>query len=147
MTTYESLGIHPVINATATLTRLGGSIMAPEVLQAMNEAARCFVDLHELQRRVGDHIAEITHNEACYVSCGAAAGLLLAAASCIAGSDPDLIRRFPDLTGMKNEIIVHNTHRNGYDYALREIGAQIVEIGSPSGTIRADFEQVITTRT
>ena len=107
MTTYESLGVRPIINAYATLTRLGGSLMPPEVLQAMNEAAAAFIDLHELQRRVGDRLAEITHNEAAYVSCGAAAGLVLAAASCIAGSDPDLIRRFPDLTGMKNEIIVH----------------------------------------
>src|SRR5205809_256929 len=81
MTNYESLGIRPIINATATLTRLGGSLMAPEVVQAMNDAARSFIDLHELQRRVGDHIATITHNEAAYVSCGAAAGLVLAAAS------------------------------------------------------------------
>ncbi|MBI1257392.1 MAG: aminotransferase class V-fold PLP-dependent enzyme [Chloroflexi bacterium] len=147
MTNYESLGIRPIINATATLTRLGGSLMAPEVLQAMNEAARSFIDLHELQRRVGDRLAEITHNEAAYVSCGAAAGLVLAAASCIAGTDSDLIRSFPHLDGMKNEIIVHATHRNGYDYALREIGAQIVEIGSAEGTSRADLEQAITPRT
>ena len=147
MTHYESLGIRPIINATATLTRLGGSLMTPEVLQAMNEAARSFIDLHELQRRVGDRLAEITHNEAAYVSCGAAAGLVLAAASCIAGTDPDLIRRFPDLTGMKHEIIVHKTHRNGYDYALREIGAKIVEIGSAEGTTRVDLEQAITDRT
>ncbi len=147
MTIYELLGVRPVINAYATLTRLGGSLMPPEVLQAMNEAAQCFVDLHDLQRRVGDRIADLTHNEAAYVSTGAAAGLVLAAASCITGSDPELIQRFPDLTGLKNEIIVHHTQRNGYDYAVREIGAQIVEIGSAAGTTRADLEQAITPRT
>ena len=121
--------------------------MPPEVLQAMNEAAACFVDLHDLQRRVGDHLAELTHNEAAYVSTGAAAGLVLAAASCIVGSDQENMHKFPDLTGLKNEIIVHRTHRNGYDYAIREIGARVVELGSASGTTRADLEQAITPRT
>lgn len=147
MTIYDSLGVRPVINAYATLTRLGGSLMPPEVLQAMNEAAQHFVDLHELQRKVGDRLAELTHNEAAYVSTGAAAGLVLATAACITGSDPDLIHRFPDLTGLKNEIIVHQTQRNAYDYAVREIGAQVVEIGSAAGTTRVDLEQAITPRT
>src|SRR5262245_49286863 len=109
MTIYESLGVRPVINACATLTRLGGSLMPPEVLQAMNEAAACFVDLHELQRRVGERIAVLTRNEAAYVSSGAAAGLVLAAAACITGTDRELIWKFPDLAGMKDEIIVHQT--------------------------------------
>jgi L-seryl-tRNA(Ser) seleniumtransferase len=74
MTGYRSLGIRPIINAYATLTRLGVSLMPPEVLQAMHEAAGCFVDLPELQRRVGERLAELTHNEAAYVSSGAAAG-------------------------------------------------------------------------
>jgi len=64
MNIYESLGIRPVINAQATLTRLGGSLMPPDVLDAMNAAARSFINLEELQLRVGDHIAELTHNEA-----------------------------------------------------------------------------------
>lgn len=147
MTIYESLGVRPVINACATLTRLGGSLMPPEVLGAMNEAAACFVDLHELQRRVGERIAELTHNEAAYISSGAAAGLVLAAASCITGADREKVWHFPDLTGLKDEIIVHHTHRNGYDYAVRQIGAKIVEIGSASGTTRADFERAITPKT
>ena len=144
---YETLGVRPIINACATLTRLGGSLMPPEVLQAMNEAAGSFIDLHELQRRVGERLADLTHNEAAYVSTGAAAGLVLAAAACIVGDDAEKLRQFPHLDGLKNEIIVHKTHRNGYDYALREIGAQIVEIGSADGTTRADFEQAITPRT
>src|SRR5581483_3475911 len=60
---YAELGVRPVINACATLTRLGGSLMPPEVLEAMAEAARHFVDLQELQRRVGEEIAALTRNE------------------------------------------------------------------------------------
>jgi D-glucosaminate-6-phosphate ammonia-lyase len=45
MSTYERLGIRRVINAAATLTALGGSIMPTEVLDAMVEAAGIFIDL------------------------------------------------------------------------------------------------------
>jgi len=74
---YEELGIRPVINAAATYTKLGGSIMPPEVRAAMTAAANSFIDLFELQEKVGNRIAELTHNEAAYVSSGAAAGITL----------------------------------------------------------------------
>ncbi len=149
MTGYTSLGIRPIVNAYATLTRLGGSIMPPEVLQAMNEAAGCFVDLHELQRRVGERLAELTQNEAAYVSSGAAAGLVLAAAACMTGTDRELFEKLPASAGvgLKNEIILHRTQRNGYDYALRQAGAKLVEIGNEAATTRSDLEQAITPRT
>ena len=39
---YDELGVRPVINATATLTKLGGSVMPPEVVAAMDWLqARC----------------------------------------------------------------------------------------------------------
>ena len=80
---YDSLGIKRVINANATLTKLGGSLMPEEVIQAMVEASKTFVDIHQLQQTVGQRLAELTRNEAAYVSCGAATGLLLATAACI----------------------------------------------------------------
>ncbi len=144
---YESLGIRPVINASATLTRLGGSLMPPEVIQAMNEAAVCFIDMEEFQRRVGERIAELTHNEAAYVSSGAAAGLVLATAACITGDDAALIHRFPHLDGLKHEVLVHKSHRNGYDYTIQQIGAKIIDVGQPGQTTLADFEAAITDMT
>ena len=42
------------------MTYLGGSLMPPEVLDAMRQAAECFVDLYELQAAVGRRIAELT---------------------------------------------------------------------------------------
>jgi L-seryl-tRNA(Ser) seleniumtransferase len=147
MNIYETLGIRPVINAQATLTRLGGSLMPPEVLDAMMDAARFFVDLDELQLRVGERIAELTHNEAAYVSSGAAAGLVLATSACITGLDPNLTHTFPHVDGLNNEIIVHKSHRNSYDYAMQQVGARIVEIGKPDKTTRVDFERAITPKT
>ncbi len=46
---YERLGIRPLINARGTHTRLGGSVMPPEVLDAMREAAGAYILLDELQ--------------------------------------------------------------------------------------------------
>src|ERR1051326_1161588 len=92
-TRYSQLGVRPVINAAATLTRLGGSRMPPAVLDAMRDGAGSFVDMNDLQRRVGQRIADLTGNESCYVSSGAAAGMAIAIAGCIAGCDAPPIDR------------------------------------------------------
>ncbi len=147
MDIYDELGVRKVINGYATLTSLGGSIMPPEVLAAMAEAAQHFVDIDELQTKVGARIAEWTHNQAAYVSCGAAAGLVLSTAACIAGLDPDRRARLPYTDGMKNEVIVHRCGRVGYDFAIRQAGARLIEIGTAEGTSEQDMEQAITDRT
>jgi uncharacterized pyridoxal phosphate-dependent enzyme len=147
MDVYDELGVTKVINGSATLTALGGSLMPPEVLAAMAEAARHFVDIDELQHKVGQKIAEWTHNEAAYVSCGAAAGLVLSTAACIAGTDPDKRERLPHTEGMANEVIVHKHGRVGYDFAVRQVGARLVEIGSEDGTTPQEMEEAITDRT
>ena len=144
---YEDLGVRPIVNASATLTRLGGSVMPPEVLNAMEEASRHFVDLTELQAAVGERLAKLTRNEAAYVSAGAAAGLVLATAACIAGTDPAAIHQLPDLTGLKDEVVVHRAHRNGYDHAVRQVGAKLVEIGTTSHTAEWELESAINDRT
>jgi uncharacterized pyridoxal phosphate-dependent enzyme len=147
MSIYDELGVRPLINASATLTRLGGSVMQPEVLQAMTEASRHFVNLDDLQRAVGNKLAELTHNESAYVSTGAAAGMVLATAAIVAGSDPQAIQQLPDCTGLKNEVIIHKSHRNGYDHAVRQVGVKIVEIGTETETKPEDLESAINDQT
>jgi L-seryl-tRNA(Ser) seleniumtransferase len=144
---YEELGVRPLINASATLTRLGGSVMPREVVAAMVEASQHFVPLDELQLRVGERLAAMTHNEAAYVSSGAAAGLVLATAACVAGANPQAIAQLPDVTGLKNEVIIHKAHRNGYDHAVRQVGVKVVEIGTAEATTTADLEAAINEKT
>src|ERR1051326_2096644 len=108
-TRYSQLGVRPVINAAATLTRLGGSRMPPAVLDAMRDGAGAFVDLNDLQRRVGERIAEVTGNDACYVSCGAAAGMAIAIAGCIAGCDATLIHQLPHAPDPRPEVILYTS--------------------------------------
>jgi len=147
MTIYEELGIRPLINASATLTRLGGSLMPPEVVQAMVDASKVFIDLDELQTKVGDKIAELTHNDACYVSSGAAAGIAIAIAACVTGKNIAAIHQLPDTTGLKDEVIVHKSHRNGYDHAVRQVGVKLVEIGYATSTAPWQLEAAINERT
>ncbi len=148
MSIYKRLGIHTVINGNATLTRLGGSIMPPEVVEAMTEASKHFVDIIELQKRVGEEIARLTHNEAAYVSCGAAAALTLSTAACITGLDSAKREKFPHLdASMKSEVIVHRYGRVGYDFAVRQVGITMVEIGDENGTTPEELENAITDKT
>ena len=147
MSIYTDLKIKPIINASATLTKLGGSLMPPEVIEAMVEASKHFVELDVLQKKVGERLAALTRNEAAYVSSGAAAGLTLATAACIAGKDPKAIRQLPDLSGLKNEVIIHRAHRNGYDHAVRQVGAKIIEIGYVTGTAPWELEAAINPQT
>lgn len=144
---YRSLGVRPVINAAAALTVLGGSVMPPEVRAAMAKAAECFVDINALQVAVGKRIAELTHNEAAIVVGGCAAGLTEVTAALMVGTDPYLIRRLPDTTGLKNEVLIHRAHRNRYDQAIRTAGASLVEFGLGYDTRPFELEGAITEKT
>jgi len=146
MDIYDELGVRKVINGYATLTRLGGSLMPSEVLEAMNQAAKHFVDVDELMIKVGEKIAQLTKNEAAYVSCGAAAGLAITTAACITGLDPAKRTQLPYTDGMKNEILIHRRNRNGYDYAIKQAGGKIVEFGSDQ-TTPEDLEKAINDKT
>jgi D-glucosaminate-6-phosphate ammonia-lyase len=147
MDIYDELGVRKIINGYATLTMLGGSVMPPEVVAAMAEASQYFVNIDELQDKVGRKIAEWTHNEAAYISSGAAAGLVLSTAACIAGVDPILRERLPFSDGLKNEVIVHRCGRVGYDFAIRQAGGRLVEIGDQQGASVEDLEAAINERT
>lgn len=148
MEIYEKLGVRPVINCATTYTRLGGSIMAPHVAQAMADSAGAFVNIFELQEAVGKRLAELTNNEAAYVSNGAAAALALATAGAITGNDLALMARLPNhLEGMKNQVVVHRTQRNWYDIAVRMTGVELVEIGHILETYPWELDDAINERT
>jgi D-glucosaminate-6-phosphate ammonia-lyase len=126
---YQSLGVRPIINAYAPMTRLGGGVMAQEVADAMREATQYCVDIAELQIAASKIIAQITGAEAGCVTSGAAAALLMGTAACVAGMDPAKMSRLPDTRGMKNEVIAMRSQRNSYDHAVRATGITMIEVG------------------
>ena len=144
---YNRLGVRRVINAASWITVLGGSIMSPAAVRAMEDASRWFVDLDELNRKAGQVIARLTGAEAGLVTAGSAAGMLLQAAACMTGTDPANVHRLPDTTGMKNELVMHRAHRVNYDHNYRVAGARLVEIGNSNGTYEWELEDAINQNT
>ena len=126
---YSALGVKRIIAASGSTTAYGGSKTRREILEAMNKASGMMVSLDELNRAASSIIADATGAEAGFVSSGAAGGLVLQAAAVIAGSDPAKMDRLPDSSGMKNEIIIHKSHRFPYDQCYTSVGAKFVEIG------------------
>ena len=134
---FGELGIRPFINAAGTFTTLTASLMPPEVMAAMDAASKKFVHLIQLQDTVGARIASMIGAEAAMVTSGAASGLSCGTAACITGLDQKSIVQIPDLTGLKNEVIVQKKHRYGYDHAVRTCGVKLVEVETPEELERA----------
>jgi D-glucosaminate-6-phosphate ammonia-lyase len=127
---FKELNVRPFINAAGTFTTLTASLMWPEVVEALNYASKTFVPLNDLHDAAGKRIAELIGCEAVMITSGAAAALTLGTAACVAGKNPDWVRRIPDLagTGMKSEVIVQKSHRYGYDHAVRNCGVKMIEV-------------------
>lgn len=129
MGVYEQLGLEPIINASGSVTRLGGAPMQDEVLEAYRAAAGESVPLEQLQAAASRRIAQLTGTEAGLVTCGSAAALMLGAAAILAGYDLGRIERLPHCDGFPNELIIAREQRSGYDHAIRASGARLVEVG------------------
>jgi seryl-tRNA(Sec) selenium transferase len=128
---YQSIGVRPLINARGTFTIISGSTMLPEVRAAMDAAAQKYVHLDELTEAVGARLAVLTGADWGLVTNGCSAGLTLAGAACVAGGNPDLHVRLPNLSGFqKDEAIIPTHSRNVYDAALRAVGLRVREVAT-----------------
>ena len=139
MGVYEDLGVKTIINAWGNATLTGGSIMRPEVLASMEEASRSYVWLPDLLEKAGERVAELAGVEAAYITSGAAAGIAISVAACMAGTDQDKMLQLPDTTGMKDEVIVQSSQIGGYDNMIEIAGGKVVAVGDEHGT---DLEQL-----
>ena len=138
----KELGVRPIINGAGVYTFATASLMRPEVVAAIQSLSTHFVRLDELHDAVGIRIAKMLGTSAAMVPSGAAAGLTLGTAATLTGEDPDRIRRIPDLTGMKSEVIVQKTHRFPYDHMVRNCGVRLIEVET-----REQLEGAINQRT
>ena len=140
--TYESIGVRPLINCRGTFTIISGSIILPEVREAIVLASQRYVNIDELMEAVGARIAELMDCEWGLITDGCAAALCQVTAACVAGSDPEKMIRLPDTTGMKNEVIVQTCHRNVYDHAIRMVGVKMIEVDT-----KAELKAALNDRT
>jgi L-seryl-tRNA(Ser) seleniumtransferase len=109
---FSELGVRTFINAAGTYTAMTATLMRPATLDAIKYASGKFCMLDDLQDKVGERIAQITHAEAAVVTSGAFAALTLGMAGILTGKDPAKVKALPKLegTGMKTEVICQNAH-------------------------------------
>ena len=143
MSFYEKLGVRPIINAAGTLTMLGGSIMDPDVLKTMEEASQSYINMDNFHKKAGEQIATLLGAESACITSGAAAGLAIAAAACMTGTNKANILQLPDTSGMKGKGLVLKCHRILYDQALSLSGVEMNEIGTTSFSCLEMIEQAI----
>ncbi|MQG88959.1 MAG: aminotransferase class V-fold PLP-dependent enzyme [SAR202 cluster bacterium] len=140
---YKKLGVKPIINAQSWVTALGGSIMRPEVLQAMDDAAGVFIDIKKLNLAAGEVVARACGAERGLVTGGCSAAQVLMVAACMTGTSELNAEQLPDTTGMKNEILLYRGHRNRYDKAFITSGGRLVEFGGHDHVTPNDLENAI----
>lgn len=127
---FSELGLRTFINAAGNYTFLTGSLMTEEVMDAINTASKKYVQLDEVQDKVGAKIAALCHAEAATVTAGCWSALVLGIAGVLTGMDTKKVAQLPLLegTGMKSEVLLQKSHSVGYDHALTNAGVKLITV-------------------
>ena len=91
----------------------------------MAEAGRGYVRLADLHERAGALIAGYTGAEAACVTTGAAAGIALMVAACVAGADPAAVELLPEVAHDRREVLVQIGHMVSFGAPV----AQMIRLG------------------
>ena len=146
------LGLRPVINVSGTMTFLGASIAAPEVVETVSAILTQFVEIADLQRRASATIARLCGSEAGFVTASAAAGITVSVAAAMTGDDLAAIERLPDTSTLpRNEVPIQLGHMVSYgapvEQAVRLAGARVVPVGQATEAKPYQLDGAITPRT
>lgn len=127
---YEAIGVTPILNARGTVTVVGATKVLPEVRDAMDAAIDEYVQIDELMDGVGNRLSELLGVESGCVTAGASAAITAATAGCVTGGDPDKIWMIPNITGMKDEVVVTSYSRSAYDAGCKAVGVRMIEVSN-----------------
>ncbi|MEO8568981.1 MAG: selenocysteine synthase [Ginsengibacter sp.] len=127
----KELGIRTFINAAGTYTSMSASLMQDDVMEAIDQSAKEFCMLNEVQDKVGEKIAQMTHAEAAMVTAGAFSALTLGMAGILTGMDEKKVKQLPHNlkeSGIKSEVLLQKGHYDGYEQALYNTGVTIIPV-------------------
>ena len=144
---YETLGIKPIINAGGHMTILGGSVLSPEVQEAMGAANAAYTYMDDVFDGAGRAIGDMLGTGGGLVTSGCYAALVQGAAAILAGSDPERIKQLPDTTGMKDEFLIQKATRYRYDRSVTTPGGKLIEVGDPDGCTPQQLREAIGAQT
>jgi D-glucosaminate-6-phosphate ammonia-lyase len=144
-------GLRPIINVSGTMTSLGASIVPPSVVDAVAAVLPQFVEIDDVQKAASRVIARLCGTEAGFVTASCSAGITLAVAGAMTGSDLSAIERLPDASGLKNEVLIQTGHMVSYgapvEQGIRLAGARVVPVGQATAARKYQLEGAINERT
>jgi L-seryl-tRNA(Ser) seleniumtransferase len=148
---FERFGVRRVINASGTETVHGASRASTRVAEAVAAILPHWIEMAELQRAASETIARVTGAEAGFVTGCTAAGISVAVAAAMTGSDLARVERLPDVTGLRHRVILQKGHEVNFGgtvtQMIRLTGATPVEIGTATSCAAYQLEGAIDERT
>ncbi len=145
------LNLRPIVNVSGTMTSLGASIAPPEVVAAVAGILPQFVEIDDVQKHASHAIARLCATEAGFVTASCSAGITLAVAGAMTGSDLAAIERLPDTKGLRNEVLIQTGHMVSYgapvEQAIRLAGARVVPVGQTTSARKYQLAGAINERT
>ncbi len=143
---WAELGITPVVNIQGTVTVIGGTVMKPEVMEAIRHGNMHFTVIDELEVASGKWLANLCKAPAGMtglVTGGAAASLVVGYAGMMTEDYNERLINIPDVTNFpKTEVIIQRGHMDGFDHQIRQTGAKLVVV-----TTRDEMIAAINSRT
>ncbi len=144
---WEMLGVTPMINIQGTVTVIGGSVMKPEVMEAIRIGNMHFCVMDDLLVKSGKWIAKLVKAPEGYtalVTEGCAAAILVAYAGMLTEDYNERMENIPDLRGFpKSEVIILAGHRDNFDHQIRQTGAKLVVVNTKEELIAAINERTV----
>jgi L-seryl-tRNA(Ser) seleniumtransferase len=124
-------------------TPTGGGYLPPEVIEAMNEAAKHKVHMTELLEQAGETVANIIGAEAAFITSSDCAAMTLGAAAMMTGKDTAKMNQLPDTEypiRLKNELITQMGMCEYYLNAFRVPGAKLVRVGGREFVLYREYD-------
>ncbi len=146
----ERLGVRACINAQNWSTSIGGTYLAPEVLEAMEDVSQSFVNMRDLLDRACRRVADLCQVDAAYITTSCAAGITLATAACIASGEARKWKVLPfsdDPPVNGRSRILMQTGQITYPEQYASGGGRLVAVGDAYGCTAGELEEAITDQT
>jgi len=151
MNNYQKLGLQKIVNASGRMTALGVSTVNEETARAMSAASMSFVAISDLIDAAGKVIASHVGAEDACPTAGAAAGIAIATAACIAKNSISITQRLPDSDGLANEVIIQKGHCINFGAPVTQMirlgGGKVGEVGETNHTLVQNISDAVTEKT
>lgn len=144
---WAELGVTPMVNIQGTVTVIGGSVMRPEVMEAIRIGNMHFCVLDDLLVKSGKWLANLCKAPEGYtalVTEGCAAAILCCYAGMLTEDYNERMQNIPDLRGFpKTEVIIQQGHRDNFDHQVRQTGVKLVVVETRDELVAAINERTL----